>query len=169
MLFRRWLVFQVSYFIFLSPINSQKVTIEEEIILVGSNCFNILDAKRAFCATPGLRTVSASIDSICCNFYMVLSMFFRLVLAGTLFSLRDINLTLGLFSPRRQVVWRDSAGVRSSGVRHKIRVHGYFFIRAWSLVVTPYWRAPKRVKQLSMATIPLCFEFFWCRVDVLQS
>ena len=24
-------------------------------------------------------------------------------------------------------------------------------------------------KQLSMATIPLCFEFFGCRVDVLQS
>ena len=37
------------------------------------------------------------------------------------------------------------------------------------LVVTPYWRAPKRAKQLSMATIPLCFEFFRCRVDVLQS
>ena len=36
-------------------------------------------------------------------------------------------------------------------------------------VVTPYWRAPKRAKQLSMATIPLCFEFFQCRVDVLQS
>ena len=51
----------------------------------------------------------------------------------------------------------------------KIRVHGYFFIRAWSLVVTPYWRAPKRAKQLSRATIPLCFEFFRCRVDVLQS
>ena len=58
MLFRRWLVFQVSYFIFLSPINSQKVTIEEEIILVGSNCFNILKPKRAFCATLGLRSVS---------------------------------------------------------------------------------------------------------------
>ena len=50
--------------------------------------------------------------------------------------------------------------------------------RAWSLglvsmaqlsvVVAPYWRAPKRAKQLSMATIPLCFEFFRCRVDVLQ-
>ena len=52
MLFRRWLVFQVSYFIFLSPINSQKVTIGEEIILVGSNCFNILKPKRAFC-NPG--------------------------------------------------------------------------------------------------------------------
>ena len=29
--------------------------------------------------------------------------------------------------------------------------------------------APKRAKQLSMATILLCFEFFRCRVDVLQS
>ena len=44
------------------------------------------------------------IDPICCNFCMVLSMFFRLVLANSLFSLRDINLTLGLLPPRRHVV-----------------------------------------------------------------
>ena len=56
-------------------------------------------------------------DPICCYFFMVLSMFFRLVLAmaNSLFSLRDINLTLGLLPPRRHVVWRDSVGVRSSG------------------------------------------------------
>ena len=84
------------------------------LILVGSNCFNILDAKRAFCATPGLRSVSASIDLICCDFCLVLSMFFRLVLANSLFSLRDINLTLGLLPPRRHVVWRDSVSVESS-------------------------------------------------------
>ena len=53
-------------------------------------------------------------DPICCYFCMVLSMFFRLVLANSLFSLRDINLTLGLLPPRRHVVWRDSVGVRSS-------------------------------------------------------
>ena len=35
-----------------------KFTLEEEIILVGSNCFNILKAKRTFCATLGLRSVS---------------------------------------------------------------------------------------------------------------
>ena len=51
---------------------------------------------------------------ICCNFCMVLSMFFRLVLANYLFSLRDINLKLGLLPSRRHVVWRDSVGVRSS-------------------------------------------------------
>ena len=51
---------------------------------------------------------------ICRNFCMVLSMFFRLVLANSLFSLRDVNLTLGLLPPRRHVVWRDSVGVRSS-------------------------------------------------------
>ena len=39
------------------------------------------------------------IDPICCNFCMVLSMFFRLVLANFLFSLRDINLTFALFLP----------------------------------------------------------------------
>ena len=48
------------------------------------------------------------IDPICCNSCMVLSMFLRLVLANSLFSLRDINLTLGLLPSRRHVVWRDS-------------------------------------------------------------
>ena len=41
---------------------------------------------------------------------MVLSM----VLTNSLFSLRDINLTLGLLPPRRHVVWRDSVSVESS-------------------------------------------------------
>ena len=54
------------------------------------------------------------IDPICCYVFMVLSMFFRLVLAYSLFSLRDINLTLGLLSPRRHVVWLDSVGVEGS-------------------------------------------------------
>ena len=45
---------------------------------------------------------------------MVLSMFYRLVLANFLFSLRDINLTLGFLPLRRHVVWRDSVGVESS-------------------------------------------------------
>ena len=61
MLFRPRLVFQVSYFIFLSLINSQKFTLEEELIIVGSNCFSILKAKRTFCATLGLRSVSVGI------------------------------------------------------------------------------------------------------------
>ena len=43
-----------------------------------------------------------------------------------LFSLRDINLTLGLLPPRRHVVWRDSVGVESSGSGLKIIVRGYF-------------------------------------------
>ena len=54
------------------------------------------------------------IDPICPNSYMVLSMFYRLVLANFLFSLRDINFTLGLLPPRGHVVWRDSVGVESS-------------------------------------------------------
>ena len=54
------------------------------------------------------------IDPICRNSCMVLSMFYRLVLANFLFSLRDINLTLGLLPPRRHVVWRDSVGVEGS-------------------------------------------------------
>ena len=70
---------------------------------------------------------------ICCNSCMVLSMFFRLLLANSSFSLRVINLTVGLLPPRRHVVWRDSVGVNSSGSGLKIRVRGYF-----SLVVVPY-------------------------------
>ena len=53
------------------------------------------------------------IDPICRNSCMVLSMFYRLVLANFLFSLRDINFTLGLLPPRRHVIWRDSVGVES--------------------------------------------------------
>ena len=57
------------------------------------------------------------IDPICWNFCMVLPMFFRLVLANSLSSLRDISSTwhLELLPPRRHVVWRDSVCVRSSG------------------------------------------------------
>ena len=77
------------------------------------------------------------IDPICCNSCMVLSMFFRLVLANSLFSLRDINLTLGLLPSRRHMVWCDSVGVESSGSGLKIRVHRYFSSEL-SLVVAPY-------------------------------
>ena len=107
------------------------------------------------------------IDSICRNSCMVLSMCLRLVLANYLFSLRDINLTLGLLPPRRHVVWRDSVGVEAC--RSELKSECADILHQSFLVVTPYWRAPTRAKQLSMATIPLCFEFFRCRVDVLQS
>ena len=70
---------------------------------------------------------------ICCNSCMVLFMFFRLVLANSLFSLRDSNLTLRLLPPRRHVVWRDSMGVESSGSGLKIRVHVYFSSELWLL------------------------------------
>ena len=77
------------------------------------------------------------IDPLCCNSCMVFSMFLRLVLANSLFSLRDINLTLGLLPSRRHVLWRDSVGVESSGSGLKIRVRGYF-LSEFSLVVAPY-------------------------------
>ena len=57
---------------------------------------------------------------------MVLSMFFSLVLANSLFSLRDINLTFGLLPPRRHVVWRDSVGVKSSGSELKSECTAFF-------------------------------------------
>ena len=37
-------------------------------------------------------------------------------MANPLFSLRDINLTLGLLPLRRHVMWRDSVGVESSSL-----------------------------------------------------
>ena len=68
---------------------------------------------------------------ICCNFCMV-CMFLRLVLANPLhyFSLRDINLTLGLLPSMRHVVWRNSVGVESSklGLNRRVRI---FFTRVF--------------------------------------
>ena len=61
----------------------------------------------------------------------------------SLFSLRDINLTLGLLPPRRHMVWRDSVGVKSSGSGLKIRVHGYFSSEL-SLIVAPYTDEPQK-------------------------
>ena len=66
------------------------------------------------------------IDPICCNFCMVLSMSLGWFWPIFLFSLRDINLTLGLLPPRKHVVWRNSVGVESSGSGLKIIVRGYF-------------------------------------------
>ena len=80
--------------------------------------------------------VRSFIDPICRNFCMVLSMCLRLVLANYLFSLRDINLTLGLLAPRRHVVWRDSVGVESSGLELKSECED--ILHQSFLVVTPY-------------------------------
>ena len=60
-------------------------------------------------------------------------MFLRLVLANSLFSLRDINLTLGLLPSRRQVVWRDSVGVESLKSECADILN-----QSFSLVVAPY-------------------------------
>ena len=54
MLFRPQLVFQVSYFIFLSLINSQKFTLEEEIILVArQQLFQYFKGKKDLLYNPG--------------------------------------------------------------------------------------------------------------------
>ena len=50
----------------------------------------------------------------------------------TLFSLRDINLTLGLLPPRRHVVWRDSVGVECSVGQSLNQSAWIFFTRAFS-------------------------------------
>ena len=67
---------------------------------------------------------------------MVWSMCLRLVLANYLFSLRDINLTLGLLPPRRQVVLRDSVGVEGS--RSELKSECADILHQSFLVVTPY-------------------------------
>ena len=107
------------------------------------------------------------IDPICCNPCMVLSMFFKLVFVNSLFSLRDINLTLGLLPPRRHEAWRDSVGVKSSGSGLKSECADIFhqspMSGCYAILTSP------KEGQLSMATVPLCFEFLLCRVDVLQS
>ena len=54
-----------------------------------------------------------------------------------IFSLRYINVTLGLLPPRGHVVWRDSVGVGSSRSGLKIRVRGYFSSELYR-VVAPY-------------------------------
>ena len=92
----------------------------------------------------------------------------RLVLANSLFSLRDINLTLGLLPHRRQVVWLDSVGVETSRSGLKIRVRGYFSSELSLLLRHTDEPQLKRAKQLSMAAIPLCFEFFRCRVSTIS-
>ena len=88
-------------------------------------------------------------------------------MANPLFSLPDINLILGLLPPRGHVVWRDSVGVEGS--RSGLKPEGADIFHQSFLWLLRLTEAPKRAKQLSVATVPLCFEFFRCRVDVLQS
>ena len=65
------------------------------------------------------------------------------------------------------MVWRDSVGVEGSRSGLKSECADIFHQSfPWLLHHTD---EPQRAKQLSMATTPLCVEFFRCRVDVLQS
>ena len=74
---------------------------------------------------------------------------------------------LDSWPPRRHVVWRDSVGVEGSRSGLKSECADIFHQSfPWLLHHTD---EPQRAKQLSMATTPLCVEFFRCRVDVLQS
>ena len=65
------------------------------------------------------------------------------------------------------MVWRDSVGVEGS--RSGLKSEGADIFHQSFLWLLRLTEAPKRAKQLSMATIPLCFEFFRFRVNVLQS
>ena len=107
------------------------------------------------------------IDPICCSFLHGFAHVSKGGFVHPIFSLWDINVTLRLLPPRGHVIWRDSVSVwvHVKALKQSVRE---FYGRA-SLFVAPYWRAPKRAKLLPTATTPLCFWFFRCRVDVLQS
>ena len=46
----------------------------------------------------------------------------------------------------------------------------FYYKLEYYLFVSPFlWLVGKKAKQLSTPTTPLCFSFFRCRVDVLQS
>ena len=66
------------------------------------------------------------------------------------------------------MVWRDSVSVEGSGSELKIRVRGYFsseFFFGCCAILT----SPKKGETAVYGYDSLCFEFFRCRVDVLQS
>ena len=78
-----------------------------------SDLYKIYGSRNLWWKISAHSDLSPDPDPICRNSCLVLSMFYRLVLANILFSLRDIKLTLRRLPPRRHVVWRDSLGVES--------------------------------------------------------
>ena len=98
------------------------------------------------------------IDPICRSFLHGFAHISKVGFVHPIFSLWDINVTLGLLSSRWHVIWRDSVSVWVH-VRASKQSVREFYGRA-SLFVAPYWRAPKRARQLSTATTPLCFGSF---------
>ena len=102
------------------------------------------------------------------QFFYPIREFFRLARAHSYF-LRETS-TWHVVSCPPGDTWYgmilSSVGVVSSRLGLKSECAVFFFLTELSLVVTPYWRAAITAKQLSMATIPLCFEFFRCRVEL---
>ena len=78
---------------------------------------------------------------------------------------RNHELPYSLWLPYGMILW--ALRVLGQGLNQSARI---FFTRVFC-VVTPYWRAPKRAKQLSMATIPLCFWVLsvscWCLAELI--
>ena len=67
---------------------------------------------------------------------------------------------------QRKLWWKISTHGRVLGQGLKSECVDIFhqsFLRRCAILTSPNW-----AKQLSMATIPFCFEFFRCHVDVLQ-
>ena len=100
------------------------------------------------------------IDHICCNFCIVLSMFLRLVLANPLFSLRNINLTLGLLPPRRHVMawfcgcWELGLKSECADILHQSFSGCYTVLKSYNNSETAVY-----------GYSPALFWVLWCRVD----
>ena len=90
--------------------------------------------------------------------------FIVLKIANPLFSLRDINLTLGLLPLRIHVVWRDSVGIESS--RSGLKSECTDFFHQSFLWLLRYTDEPQKGQN---SCLWLCFGFFRSHVDVLQS
>ena len=105
------------------------------LLLVNSSSENFQNADRTtWKLTLHVLGRSSFIDPICCNSCMVLSMFLRLVLVNSLFSLRDINLTLGLslFALQKTCGMAWFCGCWEFWVRAENQSARIFFIRAFS-------------------------------------
>ena len=108
------------------------------------------------------------IDPICRSFLHGFAHVSKVGFVHPTFSLRDINVTLGLLPSRGYVIWRYSVSVWVQYNVRALKQSEWVFYSRTSLFVAPYWRATKVAKQLSTATTPLCFWFFRCRVVLMS-
>ena len=92
------------------------------------------------------------------------------VLANSLFSPRDINLTLGLLPPRSHVALRDSVGVESSRLELINQSARMFFIRAFSgcyAILTSPKQGETAVYSYNPALFWVLSVSCWCLAELI--